>query len=358
MLKRNWLIIILIVITFGVAIFGASVLFTKGLISADIFTGMALLLSVLIALITYRWTRNNELLILSEKKRDDFIKEPSFKRIRMLIEHNDIELQTVIAILNISNPYEPKTLPIKYWELHEEFDKYLNYLEGLAILYKHKNIFKESLEGLWSYYSKRLRKVHTIDFTKRQPKMAEMEECINSIYEGSIPKEIKDAWEKCKSGGYEGIEDPIKKDAKNKEKKEYINPIERPIWYYINYGPYALTPLKELIKDLYQHESEKNNLSLENDGIKGEEDDTRGEEKATGGSQVMRTGWLRWVKGGAKYYIWAFGIMLAHLAVLSQIIAFPDSQSQLKLLILLYIFDAAWIIALVLDIYQQNRRRQ
>jgi len=72
----------------------------------------------------------------------------------------------------------------------------------------------------------------------------------------------------------------------------------------------------------------------------------------------VRNRWLQWVRRMAMYYIWAFGIMLAHLAVLSQIIAFPDSQSQLKLLILLYIFDAAWIIALVLDIYQQNRRRQ
>ena len=72
----------------------------------------------------------------------------------------------------------------------------------------------------------------------------------------------------------------------------------------------------------------------------------------------MENNFIKWTKWIAKYYIWAFGIMLAHLAVIREIITLPDSQSQLQLLILLYIFDVAWIIWLVLDIYQKNRKKQ
>jgi len=70
----------------------------------------------------------------------------------------------------------------------------------------------------------------------------------------------------------------------------------------------------------------------------------------------MRIVWSQLARRIAEYYIWAFGILLAHLAVIRHIIAFPDSQ--LRLVILLYVFDAAWIILLALRIYQQTRRRQ
>lgn len=65
---------------------------------------------------------------------------------------------------------------------------------------------------------------------------------------------------------------------------------------------------------------------------------------------------MRRIKGLAKYYIWAFGILLAHLAVISNIIALPEEA--LRLIILLYIFDAAWIFLLCADIYQKYRKRQ
>ncbi len=62
------------------------------------------------------------------------------------------------------------------------------------------------------------------------------------------------------------------------------------------------------------------------------------------------------VKDLAKYYIWAFGIMLAHLAVIDEMITLPGEA--LRLIILLYIFDAAWIFLLCADIYQKSRKRQ
>ena len=80
--------------------------------------------------------------------------------------------------------------------------------------------------------------------------------------------------------------------------------------------------------------------------------------KIIGGNKVVKGNIIKLVKQIAKYYIWAFGIMLAHLAVLRQIITFPNSESQLQLMILLYIFDAAWIVALLIDIYHKNLKRQ
>ena len=64
----------------------------------------------------------------------------------------------------------------------------------------------------------------------------------------------------------------------------------------------------------------------------------------------MKNKLLQRVKSGAKYYIWFFGILLAHLAVIEHIITFPDQPSTL--IILLFIFDAAWLTLLIPDICQ------
>jgi hypothetical protein len=65
---------------------------------------------------------------------------------------------------------------------------------------------------------------------------------------------------------------------------------------------------------------------------------------------------MSWFKGLAKYYIWAFGLLFAHLAVLHEIVALPGEA--LRLIVLLYIFDAAWIFLLCVNIYQKYRKRQ
>jgi hypothetical protein len=75
-----------------------------------------------------------------------------------------------------------------------------------------------------------------------------------------------------------------------------------------------------------------------------------------GGTHIMKNNFIKWAKWITKYYIWAFGLMLAHLAVIKEVIVLPNSQSQLQLLILLYIFDAALIITFIIDIYQKNSK--
>ena len=70
----------------------------------------------------------------------------------------------------------------------------------------------------------------------------------------------------------------------------------------------------------------------------------------------MENNFIKWVKWITKYYIWAFGIMLAYLAAISHITAFPSGQ--LRMSILLCVFNAAWIIALGIDIFQKNRKKQ
>jgi hypothetical protein len=76
--------------------------------------------------------------------------------------------------------------------------------------------------------------------------------------------------------------------------------------------------------------------------------------KVIGGKGVMEGGsveegkFIKWTKWIAKYYIWAFGLMLTHLAVIREVITLPNTESQLQLLILLCIFDAAVVITIAL----------
>lgn len=73
-------------------------------------------------------------------------------------------------------------------------------------------------------------------------------------------------------------------------------------------------------------------------------------------SQVRRIGWPEWVERVAKYYVWAFGITLTHLAVLREIITLP--QHNYRLIILLFIFDAAVLALLSLAIYRNRHKKQ
>ncbi|MCJ7654674.1 MAG: hypothetical protein MUO97_05125, partial [Dehalococcoidia bacterium] len=120
-------------------------------ISVDLFSGAVLFLSFLVALYTYQHNRKHDEYKIAEKRREDFILRCEFKEIRMLIENNDIKLQTVIAITNIMESRKPGFLSGEMMNLHEKFDNYLNYLEGVAILANQDSITKESREGLWSY---------------------------------------------------------------------------------------------------------------------------------------------------------------------------------------------------------------
>jgi len=68
----------------------------------------------------------------------------------------------------------------------------------------------------------------------------------------------------------------------------------------------------------------------------------------------MKDNFIEWAKGMTKYYIWVFGLLLTHLAVLEHIITFPNNE--IRMLVLLYIFDAALIIWTILDIYQKKHK--
>ncbi len=242
MSNKNWVVIIICgLVAIAILIWRlASLLYSEDHMTGDILMSVVLILSVLVALVAYLWSRHNDVLVLSEKKRDDFVNGKSFEHIRILTEHNDIELQAIIVILNIiSDPYEYNLIPPKYQELHEKFDQYLNFLEGVAILSKHNNISKESLQSLWLYYFRRLKDVH-IPMKDDQPMFDEVKKCIKKIYNDEIPPNVEDTWNKgfLKEGGFNLISDPV-------NKTKVIHPIEAPIWYYINNGDYAF---KRIIK--------------------------------------------------------------------------------------------------------------
>jgi hypothetical protein len=63
---------------------------------------------------------------------------------------------------------------------------------------------------------------------------------------------------------------------------------------------------------------------------------------------------MRLIKDIAKYYIWAFGLLFTHLAVLNEIVILPGQA--LRLIVLLYVFDAALLFLLCVDIYQKYQK--
>lgn len=214
---------------------------SKVSISIDVFTCFVLSITGFLIWGQLREASRNNRFMVSEKKRDDFVK---FKNIRMLIEHNNIELQTMIAILNTARPYDPMTLPPEYQNLHEEFDRYLDYLEGVAILYEYGDISDESWRSLWKYNFKRLREVCIADgqppSTSRE-KQKVTEYAKTYIYGGSVPANVEEAWERHEA--FDPFEDPVDKTG--------IFPVTRPIWHYINTAEYIYNSIKVAVQKAY-----------------------------------------------------------------------------------------------------------
>ena len=242
MQKRYWLFPILLLGLFVavVMLINNGILFPKAVIDIDIVSALVIVFSVIIGYFAYVFSRRSDSRTLAENKRDAFINNPSFAHIRMLIERNDIEIQTIVMMLNIGGSYESETIPRGYWELQEEFDQYLNFLEGMAILYNHGDVFEESIEGLWAYYSIRLAQVDTMDRLSNTTKNDQIERCMKNIYGDHIPDRIQNAWQNALQGkGYDEVTDPIT--------NKVIDPVKNPIWYYVCHECYSFTPLKMMV---------------------------------------------------------------------------------------------------------------
>lgn len=330
---RHWLLPILLVALFAAVatLVHRGVLFPGAVAYVDIVTAVAVIFSVIVVYIGYTFTRRRDSQTLTENKRDEFTKSESLARMRMLIEHNDIELQTVVMILNIAEPYEydSDTLPRKYWELHRDFDRYLDFLEGMAILRDQGNVFPESVKGLWRYYSTRLMQVDTLDVGTHAIKRDQIEECMDKIYDGNVPNRIKNAWQDAVKGhGKQEVRDPIT--------HECINPVEKPIWYYMNRGPYQFELLTRMICEL---SGKKVKLVNEENN-----------------SQRKRL--LGWLEYGARFIVWASVLGFAILTVLGTLPILPEPTSM-GLLALLYIFMVAALVQWIFDmkrLYPPNRK--
>ena len=312
MRNTNWLVMVFMLIFLGLMVFSTRFLLslTKQNISADVLTGIVLLLSAALAYITYIRTRNNDQLVLSEKKRDDFNADENLAKVRMLIEHNDVELQTVIALLNTSeDPHDPTILPSEYWKLHEQFDQYLNFLEGVAILLMHKHISQESFESLWSYYFKRLREADTLDSNGETRLQVE-----------GLSVNMANAVE---------IDDQI-------DGNPQVNPIGKPIWYYILHEEYAFRYLIAAVKESYERCQKK---------------------EVTARTPMSGTEWHVWLEWGARFVVWVGGLLFALLTVLGMIPILPEDTS-IGLMFFLYVFLVAALIVWVFDMYRSYPSRR
>lgn len=260
-------------------------------ISFDFLTATTVFLSFIVALFVYTNDRKSQKLTLSEDKRSEFINSESTSKMRMLIENNDIELQTAVIIINILSDYhyDSDILPKRYQEMIQSLDQYLDFFEGMAILFNHGNIYSESTEGLWTYYSTRLMDVNTLDIGKTLDadknviKKEQILECMRKIYGGEVPKWASNSFDTVRQNPDKfRISDPVSRTDKLGEKwhydnckkdkgKEcdskthsYIDPIERPIWYYINVDEYSWEHLTIMVRKLYEEKQRRKKRSGSN----------------------------------------------------------------------------------------------
>ena len=205
-------------------------------LSIDLFGGAVLFLSFSVALLTYQDNRKRDEFQVAERRREYYIIDEKLKTMRMAIGHNDIQLQTIVSIANIMDYRKPGFMPEKIMKVHEDFDSYLGYMEGVAMLANRGHVSKESLKGLWSYYFKQLKQACLLDFNDLEFPVSidDINDCIDELYEDrsqtarAIKTEIKKYIVKG-TGKSEKAREP-----KDHNRDGSINPLERPIWYYIN----------------------------------------------------------------------------------------------------------------------------
>ena len=243
-------------------------------ISIDLISGCVLFLSFLVALNTYLGSRKRDEQLLAEKRREYFITNNEFKEIRMLIEHNDIELQTMIAITNIMEWRKPGFFSKEMMRLHENFDSCVTYMESIAILANQDGIATESLKGYWSYYFKRLRGIHLLDFDDpNHPVLIEnINQCIDNFYEDNtdaadaikaefqkhISSQESESTKHKRGAKPAAYTDPIELRYKSREAR--INPVSRPIWHYINSPEYEFGAITKLCRNKFY---KKNDSDIE-----------------------------------------------------------------------------------------------
>lgn len=221
-----WKVILFFFMTAAVIVPTAALVLDDKSLSGDILMTAVLFAAALVALWGYLWNRRNDLAVVSEKNRESFLTNEVYGHVRMLIEHNDLTLQTLVAILNTSDPYQPGLIPVRYQGLHEKLDQYLGFLEGIAVLLRTKTISRESFVNIWAYYLERLRDV-SIPIKPQAESAEHLREGLGTIYEGSAPDHVERALDDAVQGkGYHVHYDPVDGSP--------IDPIRKPIWYYIH----------------------------------------------------------------------------------------------------------------------------
>ncbi len=204
---------------------------------ASMLAGVAVYASVIVALLVYSENKRIEKYRFGTEKRNQFICDKMFMDIRSRIEHNDAELQTIVAITNVPSPYYFHLLPPHKWELHERFDAYLNWIEGYAILWNNGLIEHTELEGSWTYYTGRLSEA-TLD-------SHDLDQYLRNL---GYDKDDINAFRQSRkeSSNFSYPEDLAEKIRFGKNSK--IDPIEKPIWFYVCREGYEFKSLMALIQ--------------------------------------------------------------------------------------------------------------
>ena len=240
-------------------------------VSIDLFGGLILLLSFTAGLIAYQLNKRHDEALRAENKREYFITDDKLKRIRMCIGHNDLQLQTIVAIVNIMDYSKPGLMTEKVMKFHEEFDSYLNYMEGVAILANKGSIMSESLTGLWSFYFKQLRQARLLgkdSYIKgAQITFNDITFCIDKLYEDDkkLAKIIKGEINKyAPTKKKTKLNDPVNLEPVHEIKKlndpvdsGSVHPLEMPVWYYIINKGNEFDPIIKLSKKFWKKETKE-----------------------------------------------------------------------------------------------------
>ena len=231
----KWLLAIVLVIFIGIIIANWNCMPWDA--RSSILAGVAVYASVLVAVWVYTGNKRIDKYKFGTEKRNQFICDEKFMDIRSRIEHNDAELQTIIAITNTPTPYNFDLLPSHKWELHERFDTYLNWIEGYAILWNNGLIEHPELDGLWTYYTGRLAEASL-----------ESNDLENYLRNLGYDKEEINAFRKSREKSQDF---PYPRDMSEKiraYKDLEIDPLEKPIWFYVCREGYEFKALIALIQ--------------------------------------------------------------------------------------------------------------
>lgn len=246
-MKESWTKVLISLVVLFIVVLLLYHYFDDSSSEANALIGVFVAIAFLFTFLTYFSAKKVERFKFGNEKRHEFITNKVLAEIRSRIEHNDIKLMAVLAATNMPNQYTVKYQHNEEEEkglhnLHEQFDNYLNWIEGVAILWNNGLIEEGDLKGLWQYYTNRLIEAEIDEQSLRD--YLENTWHYNGKGIDEFIKQRQESTQWMENGEKKPFYDPTKEGKS-------INPITHPVWFYINIPMYEFDTLIEFIEHCY-----------------------------------------------------------------------------------------------------------